>query len=318
MSPNVTTRVDIIYIAGVGRSGSTLLELILNELDGFIAVGELRYIWRVFMDNHTCGCGAEIRQCPFWTSVIEDVFGGFRQFDPAEILDLRLSVDRMWRNPQVAFPMLRNRRYETRMAAYGHVLERMFASIRKVSGADYVVDSSKQPSHGYLLTTRPALNPHIVHLIRDSRAVGYSWRRRQLRPEIHWEKAYMPVFNPAYMLLCWYIETSFNQLFLRRHGDVLEIRYEDFTSAPQATLTNLVAHIGAPASPAAPFLAADRVELGANHTVSGNPLRFRQGCLTVRPDMQWRTEMRRSHMALVTAATWPFLRKYGYIGRSSN
>lgn len=305
--------IDIVYIAGVGRSGSTLLELILNQLDGFVAVGELRYIWRVFKDNHRCGCGTEIRQCPFWTAVVEHVFGGFQQFDPAEILDLRLAVDRIWRNPQTAFPRLRSRRYKERAAAYGALLDRLFEAIRQVSGARYVIDSSKHPSHGALLLGRDALRTHLIHLVRDSRAVGYSWRRRYLRPEIHWKNEYMPVFSPAYMLLDWYIETTFNHLLLVRRDDVLEIRYEDFVTAPQATVARLVDHVGAAVSPAASFTAPDRVVLGTNHTVAGNPLRFRQGALTIRPDLEWQREMGCSHRALITAATWPYLRRYGYL-----
>ena len=35
----------VLYIAGSGRSGSTVLGRILGRVEGFGAVGELRYVW---------------------------------------------------------------------------------------------------------------------------------------------------------------------------------------------------------------------------------------------------------------------------------
>ena len=52
-------RVRVVYIAGWGRSGSTLLELILDTLPGWRATGELRCLWEAGLRrNQLCGCGA--------------------------------------------------------------------------------------------------------------------------------------------------------------------------------------------------------------------------------------------------------------------
>jgi len=316
LQPASSTPTDVVYILGVGRSGSTLLEMILDQVDGFVSVGELRYIWRVLRDNYLCGCGHQIRACPFWNQVIEAAFGSVQACDPAALLELRLSVDRLWRNPQLAFPALRSRRYRANLEAHGEVLDRLYAAIRTVSGARYVVDASKQPSHGYILAARPALNLHLVHLVRDSRAVGYSWQRRKLRPEIHWRAEYMPVFGTAYMLLTWYIETVFGYDLLRTEDDPLIVRYEDFARWPRRTVERVLGHIGADA-PSTPFLAPDRVTIGQSHSVSGNPIRFRKGPVQIRPDVEWRERMRPVPRAVVTTMTWPFLVRHGYLGREA-
>ncbi len=308
-----TERIEVVYIAGVGRSGSTLLEMILGQIDGFVSVGELRYLWRVLSENHKCGCGTPIRGCAFWNQVIEAAFGSWASFDPEEILTLRLSVDRLWRNPQLAFPVLRSAAFRRRLDAYGDVLDSLYRAITTVSGARYVIDSSKQPSHGYLLSTRDLLRVHFIHLIRDSRAVGHSWRRRRLRPEIHWEERYMPVFNPAFMLLTWYIETTFNHYFLSRGRPPLLIRYEDFVTTPRPTITRILDHLGDVPLRPDPFLSASCIRAVDNHTVSGNPFRFRRGAVDIRPDTSWQTEMSPLHRYLLTFATFPFLKKYGYV-----
>ena len=35
----------VVFIGGLGRSGSTILDLMLGQLPGFVAVGELAYVW---------------------------------------------------------------------------------------------------------------------------------------------------------------------------------------------------------------------------------------------------------------------------------
>ena len=41
-----TPIVKVVYIAGMGRSGSTLLGSLLGQLDGFFFVGEFRHLVR--------------------------------------------------------------------------------------------------------------------------------------------------------------------------------------------------------------------------------------------------------------------------------
>ena len=58
----------VLYIAGTGRSGSTLLASILGEVEGVFAAGEVRYLWqRGLAERRLCGCGVPVRDCPVWT-----------------------------------------------------------------------------------------------------------------------------------------------------------------------------------------------------------------------------------------------------------
>src|SRR6266498_4080255 len=66
----------VLYIAGAGRSGSTLLDGVLGQLDGFFAAGELRYLWeRGLQESRLCGCGVAVRDCPTWRAVLASAFG---------------------------------------------------------------------------------------------------------------------------------------------------------------------------------------------------------------------------------------------------
>src|SRR5450755_1085488 len=63
----------VLYIAGTGRSGSTVLANILGEVDGVFAAGEVRYLWqRGLKEGRLCGCGLPVRECPVWRKALEE------------------------------------------------------------------------------------------------------------------------------------------------------------------------------------------------------------------------------------------------------
>ena len=67
---------QVVYVGSWGRSGSTLLDLVLGQIPGFVSVGELRYLWeRGLAERQLCGCGRPVTGCPFWGAVLEEVFG---------------------------------------------------------------------------------------------------------------------------------------------------------------------------------------------------------------------------------------------------
>jgi len=87
------TDVPVLYIGGWGRSGSTLLAHVLGEVPGFVSVGELRYVWQAGPGaNELCGCGLQFAECPFWTAVGEQAFGGWDKVDVDEVLALESAV----------------------------------------------------------------------------------------------------------------------------------------------------------------------------------------------------------------------------------
>ena len=52
--------------------------MLLGGLPGCTAVGELRHIWeRGVLGNRLCGCGEPFHECPFWSAVGREAFGGW-------------------------------------------------------------------------------------------------------------------------------------------------------------------------------------------------------------------------------------------------
>lgn len=65
---NKKKKITIIYIGGYGRSGSTLLDLILGH-GGGLSLGEVRYANRHITNNTDCSCGKPVNQCSVWGNI---------------------------------------------------------------------------------------------------------------------------------------------------------------------------------------------------------------------------------------------------------
>jgi len=306
--------VRVLFIGGLGRSGSTLLDRMLGQLDGFWSVGELVHIWqRGLKENNLCGCGRRFRDCHFWRRVGEEAFGGWKAVDVDEVLALKQAVDRNRCVPLMCLPALWPP-YRAKLRRYLDLLDRLYRAVRQVAGAPLLVDASKHASHAFLLRGMPGLDLRLVHLVRDSRGVAFSWGKLMRRPEVVDAEALMATTTPLRMSARY---LAYNSLFhlLRRLGvPTLLLRYESLVRRPAAELHRVLGHADRPAADGElGFVGDGWVELGTSHALAGNPMRFDRGRVPLRLDEEWRGKMRRRHRLLTVGSTWPLLLRYGYL-----
>jgi hypothetical protein len=312
MNPTTADPLKVLYIAGWQRSGSTVLANILGEIEGFFSTGELYYLWDyVWFRDIRCGCGAGFSDCEVWREVVRRAFGGRDGVDAARMRRQARSVARTRHLPLLMLPGVR--RVVTRAHGdYLAELARLYHAIRATTGCRFVVDSSKWPSYGYLLGTTPSVELYVVHLVRDPRAVARSWMSRKLLPDRE-EPEYM-YRSPVNSSLRWTAWNLASEAFWRRTDRYLLLRYEDFLDRPREAVNRILDMVGEPPT-AVPFVSDRVVELGVNHTVSGNPNRFDVGRVELRPAADG-AQLRNRDLAAVAAGTAPLLRRYGYRMRS--
>lgn len=300
----------IAFIGGYGRSGSTLLDRVLGQTEGVVSAGEIRHIWKEgFIENRLCGCGARFHDCTFWNEVTQEAFGGMGALNVEEVLAHKARVDEFYYIPLLA-SRRRPARFQASLDRYGDVLQRLYAAIAGVSGAEVVVDSSKDVSHGWLLSTmRDRLDLHVVHLLRDSRAVAYSWQRKKFNPGSGQD---MNRYNLLKTGLEWVAINALTSLLRKRVPRSSVLRYEDLVSEPEAHVGALVGRIGMGAA-ATPVRQGRSVELGTDHTAAGNPIRFQHGHIEIRADEEWRTAMPTRSQWIMTALTWPLLARHRFL-----
>ncbi len=306
--------VPVLYIGGWGRSGSTLLAHVLAEVPGFVSVGELRYVWQAGPEgNELCGCGLEFDECPFWTAVGEEAFGGWQNIDVQEVLDLESAVLRHRNVPLLLMGRLA-REHRRKVERYADLTASLYRAIQKVSGAEVVVDSTKNPPYAYFLRAAQAsgLRLRVLHLVRDSRGAAHSWAKRMARPEITNGDAFFQEFSPLRAGVRWMECNLAFEVLRRLRVPTVGMRYESLAADPRGELERMFGEMGEAGRHDLSRVGGS-VEVSGQHSVRGNPMRFAHGRQQVRADEAWRTGMATKTRSIVVLVTWPLLLRYGYL-----
>jgi hypothetical protein len=304
-----TTGVPVLFIGGLGRSGSTLIDRVLGQTPGVCSVGELVFLWeRGLVSNERCGCGEPFDGCPFWKEVGVRAFGGWDRIDPAAIEARQRRVDRNRYVPAMLAPALAPA-YRRRLEPYAEAVGRIYKAVAAVAGAALIVDSSKHASTAALLHHVPGIDAQIVQLVRDPHGVAWSWSKTVERPDATDGVSLMARVGPARIAARW---QSYNALLALVRSDGGVLRYEDFVDRPEHATRRLLALGGLEPAELPQFTGPRTVVLDTDHTVAGNPLRFRTGELEIRADDEWRRAMPRTRRALVGAMAFPSTLRYRY------
>ena len=125
----------------------------------------------------------------------------------------------------------------------------------------------------------------------------------------------MPRLSPAQASRDWCLQNASYGL-LSGSARLSRLRYEDFVSTPTVYLAETLVRVGFDdeAGGLHNVVRGREISLSSDHTVSGNPGRFRSGNIELKPDEEWRVKMRGADKNVVTALTAPLLLRYGYLG----
>lgn len=316
----------VLFTGGLGRSGSTLVEKLINELPSTFSVGETVHLWeRGVRDRERCGCGEAFTDCPHWRAVGEQAFGGWENVDVDRMIDLRWGEDRSRRLPQI-FQAVRSGKLSP---AQGEYLDGMRSVLMAsatvvaaqrstpeapVAASDVVIlDSSKHLSTAALLACDPALDVRVLHLLRDPRGVAYSWMKTVERPETDGE--IMPQYSAKRTAGRWVTDNLGFDTLAALGVATLQLRYEDVLAAPQDRLLDIARFAGAidPATTSLDFIDGNTAHLSTSmHSIAGNPLRFGGDDVVLRLDDAWQTKMPENERRMVELITRPVMGRFGY------
>jgi hypothetical protein len=144
--------------------------------------------------------------------------------------------------------------------------------------------------------------------------VAHSLRKQVQRPEVTEGVDLMHRTGVAESALWW---SAFDVVTtaLRRLGGVpfTTVRYEDFVADPGGTVRHVLDFAGLPVPPGGlSHVDGDRIVLGTNHQVAGNPVRFRTGEVQVRSDDDWRRALSAREQRTVGVLTAGLRHRYHY------
>ncbi len=309
------TTIPVVFIAGHGRSGSTLLERLLGQAAGICSLGELKYFWDYDLTEfERCACGCPVVTCPFWSQVLDRAFADQKGPDMARIRSLRGAVDRVRYIPNLIFSRPGSR-FDRHMQWYAQATVLTYQAALQVSGARIIVDSSKDISTLIFLSRLPQIRLLCLHLVRDSRAVAFAWTKQKRRPDIADREVFMHTYAPSRSALEWNFRNLAAELAQPLCGKYLKVRYEDLAGRPEETLRMIFRWIE-PDRETPAFLGNGPVAVsGETHQVSGNPARVQPDGVAIAVDDAWQEHFSGPDRLLVTTLTWPGLLRYGYLGR---
>lgn len=270
--------VKILYIAGYGRSGSTMLSAILGAHASVVGVGELTFGHDDWSDpQRRCSCGREYSACAFWGELLRREPRLLSARVAAEVRRVERLASPVWLGPA----WVRRARREL----YRDIQQRLFSLIVERSGKSVVVDASKSArlaaARTLALARLAGHEIYVLHLVRDGRATLASL----LRTGSNWslEGHVKPLPLPALRAVVGWTRSNLCASLLRAcHGRerYLRMRYEDFLADPVASVRRIGAFVGTDMEPL-----VDRLRTGSTfpvgHVVGGNRVRF-EGDITLR------------------------------------
>lgn len=298
----------VVYIAGSGRSGTTLLERMIGAVSGYANVGELIDLFRrVHQLDELCGCGQAFSQCAFWQDVGSRAFGGWNSRVVEEMAGLQHRVARQRYIPHHLSPMKPDT-FRRESTVYRERYASLYRAIQATSGASVVVDASKWPAQAAAFIG-PEIDLRVIHVQRDVRGVAWSMGKQQVvRPQDALGQDLMESTGVKAAALRWSLCQSEVALLRLTRVPLVRIRYEELISDPRRQVARALASIGLSASDSAlQHIGALEVHLAPSHGLSGNPSRFTKGTTTLSLDHAWRRQMSTRDKVMVCAVGLPHL-----------
>lgn len=310
----MSEKIKVLNISGWGRSGSTILGTVIGGVEGFFFGGEIRNLWnRVLIENRICGSGMPIKESELWGKIFYDAFGGFDKVDPKLMRSLMLKHTRNRHIPLMMLPGSKNI-FSENLKEYILNLNKLFKSIKNMTGCRVIVDSSKSAAYSYVLSLIEDIDLYTIHLVRDPRGVNYSHQKLKVHTEPTDDSniIYMKQFNPVSGSIVWDIRNIASEILFKKNKDkYMMLRYEDFANKPREAVLNILGFVNE-SNLKTPFVSENEVKLGVNHAVWGNPSRFKTGIVELKLDEEWKTKMKYFDKFISTVLTFPLLKKYGY------
>ena len=324
----------VLYIMGAGRSGSTILDIVLGNHPNVESTGELTNLVRngwiggksLMGIEHKrlrvpiCACGrrtdipeldANANACPFWSNVRREWVERVDSRDDIESYPtLQSDFERLRRLPRL---LLERRRPSPRFRSYARLTRALYEAISAASGKRVVVDSSKTPVRAFALSIVPGIDLRVIHNVRDVRGYMASRRktlRKNLQAGIMWDHEGHPVWKSAVQWV--YINFLSEWVCIQLGpGKALRLRHEDLYGDFRDVLDRIASLIEVDLTSVSDTASSGKT-LQVGHSIGGNRTK-KSEVLTLRPDDQeWRDTLSTREQRLTWALIGWLMRRYGY------
>jgi hypothetical protein len=302
------SKIKVLYIAGFERSGSTIVNRVLGQIDGFVAWGEIRDIWQHgILENRSCTCGVSFADCPAWQQIFQEAFYGTDKIDTSKMSKLQNQARFLVLFHY--FKLIKDRFFKQKVPQYLTNLEKLYQGIHKTTKSKVIVDSTKASWYGYVLSLLSSIDLYVIHIVRNPQGVCYSLEQHKSKGELtsQW-------YNPLHASISWNIKNYAVEMLLNSSGKrYLRINYENFITNPQLAVKQILELLNEEGAEL-PLVGESEVKMSTDHIITGSPSsRSRTGVVKLRLDEKWKQQMVFRDKLLISCLTFPLLYSYKYL-----
>lgn len=310
MTDRLQKKTRLIYILGCSRSGSTIVDILLNTHPQICGIGEVDNCIRgTFAQNLYCACGKKGPECPFWKEVMAEwqrISGGFQ-------IDEFLGYQKEFESQFGALKLRIAEKMRPRdFFRYLSLLGGLYQAVSRVSGKDIIVDSSKQIHRAYALSRVAGIDLTLIHLIRDGRGYVLSMKKTFVKDDRKGVQKDLPSQTVFDSTLKWVIQNFKCEVAKRltpAHAR-LTSRYEDLLTQPDIELSRIGKAVGFDPEELIKIVLI-RGEVVPGHQIAGNRVRM-GGIIKVGLNSEWGNKLSLKEKSTFWSLAGWFSKKYGY------
>jgi len=311
-------RINLIYIASIGRSGTTLFETMLGAHSEIETTGELHLWPHEIMQRgvRPCGSGLYVDECPFWTEMR-------RRVQPLEQAEPRIHFFREAHDAGRTLRLRRLRDFAERplppsvakkVEVYGRnnaiVFETFQDLVEEETGKRprWVVDASKDVYRLLWLLRSGYFNIKVVHMIKHPCGFAYSVTKNWIRQDGLLSDV-KRLYYTARQSGAWVTRNLLYRLLMRNHvseSNGMLIRYEDLATNPREVFRQACAMVGVEYQEQA----VDRWREGSRFTIAGNPMRYEDRDIEL--DERWKRDLPTSSRIVANLVSSVLKYEYNY------
>ncbi len=310
----------LLYIAGMSRSGTTILERTLRDRDNVYSVGELRRANFLLIQKYqglenitvteNCSCGKNLAQCELWSSI------------PGEMNDKPSPTNSSNRTQRLLFEIcslifpLSILRLIGKLLPFSrfhniiHLGENYIDichSVAKKTNSTIIVDSSKNLHHFLLLRAVAPETVKLIFVVRNGRAVANS----ATKPN-RISNPYNNIGLTDRQTAIKHIASSWTRvniagrilIMLLRPSTSSIIKYEDFCNNSDIAINDLFRKMKLFKLPAANKHKSELAK--TEHSIGGSPSRHSANSKVITVDNSWQktwTDIDESSFGLIASIT---------------
>lgn len=252
---------NILYIMGTGRSGSTILEILLGCNPGIQQAGEITHIFKDgVVRGRNCACGASARECPVWGPVLKQVEERLGRAEDLQQLHEAIDSHR-------GFPKtLAGWHAAATMTRYVCCSELLFTGLSYSASVHTVIDSSKYAGRALSLARAFPEKVRIVFLTRSPSGLLRAFAKKHASEQLPKSRLETALYF-CWVLLCARCVAG------RVRERFMHIEYDSLSADPIEQIKRLEAWSGLDLGETRRRLAED-CEFEVGHLVTGNRIRY--------------------------------------------